>query len=166
MPPQPDGAHFTLTQGFREMRQQTHEPGTFLRISLPDGSFGYARSLESPYFTFYNYRTTSPDSDLDRIASKPVLFRTAVRQSWEVIGWRALEEHMAQPVVFFHQDVGDFRDCTIFDSAGNERSAEPQECIGLERDAVWEQHGIESRLLDAFLGRPNASMEHLKVRLR
>lgn len=73
---------------------------------------------------------------------------------------------MAQPVVRFHQDVANFRDCTIFDSAGNERAAEPQECIGLERDAVWEQHGVEHRLLDAFLGRPNASMEHLRVRLR
>jgi hypothetical protein len=95
-----------------------------------------------------------------------VPFKTAVRQSWEVIGWRGLEAHLAQPVVFFHQDVGNFRDCTIFDSAGNERAAEPRECIGLEREAIWEQHGIENRLLDTFMGRPNASMKHLKVRLR
>lgn len=142
------------------------KPGTFLRIPLADGSFGYGRVLESPYFAFYNYRTTSPDSDLDSIASKPVLFRTAVRQSWEVIGWKELEERLTQPVVRFHQDIIDFRRCTIFDSAGNERAAEPQECVGLEPAAVWEQHALEERLLDTIMGRPNAGLERLKVRLR
>jgi hypothetical protein len=32
--------------------------------------------------------------------------------------------------------------------------------------AVWEEENVEERLLDAFLGRPNASVEHLKVRLK
>lgn len=148
------------------MRKQSHKPGTFLRIPLADGSFGYGRLLTSPYSAYYDYRTTSPDSDLGRIASKPILFKAAVRQSWEVIGWRELEEHLTQPVVRFHQDIGDFRRCKIYDSAGNEREAKPQECVGLERDAVWEQHALEERLLDTFMGRPNASVEHLKVRLR
>jgi hypothetical protein len=152
------------------MREQTPKPGTFLRIPLADGSFGYGRALELLYGAFYNYRTTSPDSDLDRIASKPVLFKIAVRhlalKAWEVIGWKELEEYMTQPVVFYHQDVSDFRRCTIWDSAGKERAAEPQECVGLESDAVWEQHHVEERLLDAFMDRPNATAEYLRVRLR
>lgn len=148
------------------MREPSHKSGIFLRIPLADGSFAYGRLLTSPYSAYYNYRTTAPDSDLDRIASKPILFRAAVRQSWEVIGWRQLEDPLTQPVVRFHQDIGDFRRCTIYDSAGNERAAEPQECIGLERAAVWEQHHLEERLLDAFTGRPNAAEEHLRVRLR
>ncbi|MFY0565155.1 Imm26 family immunity protein [Archangium lansingense] len=152
------------------MRKQKHKTGTFVRIALADGSFGYGRLLESPYVVFYKHRTTSPDSDLAGIASKPILFKTAVRHlaldSWEFIGWRALEEHLTQPLVRFMQDVGDFRRCTIFDTAGNERAAEPQECVGLERAAVWEKESIEERLLDALLGRPNADEERLKVRLR
>ncbi|REG27317.1 immunity protein 26 of polymorphic toxin system [Archangium gephyra] len=139
-------------------------------MTLADGSIGYGRLLESPYAAFYKYRTSSPDSDLDRIASKPILFRISVRHlaldAWEVIGERALEEHLAQPVVQFMQDLGDFRRCTIFDTVGNERDAEPQECVGLERAAVWEKEGIEARLLDALLGRPNAAEERLKVRLQ
>jgi len=95
-----------------------------------------------------------------------VLFTTAVRQSWEVIGWRELEEPLTQPVVRFTQDILNFRDCTIFDSAGNERAAEPHECIGLEEASVWEQHGLEERLLDALMGRPNAEEERSRVRLR
>ncbi|MCY1082700.1 Imm26 family immunity protein [Archangium lansingense] len=151
------------------MRRQKHTTGTFIRIALSDGSFGYARLLESPYAAFYNYRTTSPDADLDRIAASPILFRIAVRHlaldAWEGIGRRTLEEQLTQPVVQFMQDLGDFRRCTIFDTAGHERAAEPQECVGLERAAVWERDSVEERLLDTFLGRPNADEEHLKVRL-
>ncbi|HYO59764.1 Imm26 family immunity protein [Archangium sp.] len=148
------------------MRKQKHKTGSFVRTALADGSFGYARLLESPYAAFYQHRTTNPDSDLDRIASKPILFKTAVRHlaldSWELIGWRALEEHLTQPLVRFTQDLGDVRRCTIFDT----RAAEPQDCVGLERAAVWEQESIEERLLDALLGRPNVDEERLKVRLR
>ncbi|ATB39544.1 hypothetical protein CYFUS_004988 [Cystobacter fuscus] len=151
------------------MRKQKHTTGSFVRIVLADGSFAYARLLESPYAAFYNYRTTSPDSDLDRIASSSILFRIAIRHlalnAWEVIGRRDLEEQLTQPVVQFMQDLGDFRRCNIFDTAGHERAAEPQECVGVERAAVWEQESVEERLLDTFLGRPNADEEHLKVRL-
>lgn len=152
------------------MGKQKYKTGTFVRLVLADGSFGYGRLLESPYAAFYNYRTTNPDFDLDRIASKPILFKVAVNllalNAWEFIGWRTLEEHLTQPLVQFRQDVGDFRRCTIFDTAGNERDAAPEECVGLERAAVWEQEGIEERLLDALLGRPNAAEERLKVRLQ
>jgi hypothetical protein len=151
------------------MHKQKHRAGVFVRIVLADGSFAYARLLESPYAAFYNYRTTSPDSDLDRIASSPILFRIAIRHlaltMWEVIGQRELEQQLTQPVVQFTQDLGDFRRCTIFDTVGPERAAEPQECVGIERAAVWERESVEERLLDAFLGRPNADEEHLKVRL-
>jgi Immunity protein 26 len=147
-----------------------YKPGSFLRIPLADGTFAYGRVLELPHDAFYEYRTEVPDSDLERIALKPVLFKIAVRHkeksSWEHIGWRALEEQLKQPVVQFMQDLGDFRRCTIFDTVGNSRSAEPQECAGLERSAVWEERGVEERLLDTFMGRPNLTVERMKVRLK
>jgi hypothetical protein len=67
------------------------------------------------------------------------------------MGWREIEERLAQP---------------IFDSLGNVREADPQECIGLEPSAVWEPSGVEERLLDAFMGRPNDAMARMRVRLR
>jgi Immunity protein 26 len=147
-----------------------YKPGSFLRIPLVDGSFGYGRVLKLPHDAYYDYRTDTPDSDLDRIASMPILFKIAVRhmgeRGWEVIGWRKLEEQFSQPIVQFMQDRGNFRDCLIFDTADNERSAEPQECIGLERASVWEEVGVEERLLDAFMERPNATAERHKVRLK
>jgi len=152
------------------LSKQRHKAGTFVRLALADGSFGYGRLLEPPYLAFYNHRTESPDADVDGIASKAVLFKIAVNllalKAWELIGWRELGEDLTQPLVQFRQDVGDFRRCTIFDTAGNKSAAAPQECVGLERAAVWEQTSVEERLLDAFLGRPNSAVEHLKVRLR
>jgi hypothetical protein len=152
-------------------RQNDKDIGAFLRIPLGNGTFGYGRALESPYFAFYNYSTPEPEADLDVIQSKPVLFRTAVRRrpdrdKWEAIGRRDLDVELARPVVQFTQDRANWTDCTISDSAGHERSATPEECIGIERDAVWDTNNIESRLLNHFLGRPDEQTEHLKVRVK
>ncbi len=147
-----------------------YKPGSFLRIPLADGTFSYGRVLKLPHDAYYDYRTDTPDADLDRIASKPILFKIMVRhmeeRPWEFIGWRELEEQFSQPIVQFMQDIGNFRDCTIFDTVGNSRRAEPQECVGLERSAVWEEVGVEQRLLDTFMERPNDDVERLKVRLQ
>jgi hypothetical protein len=147
-----------------------YKPGSFLRIPLADGSFGYGRVLKPPHDAYYAYKTETQDSDLERIVSQAILFKISVRhmkeRRWEFIGWRELEEQFSQTIVQFMQDIGNFRDCTIFDAAGNSRRAEPPECIGLERSAVWEEVGVEQRLLDSFMGRPDAAVDRLKVRLK
>lgn len=55
-------------------------------------------------------------------------------------------------------DIADRFYGTHFGDLSNEREASPKECIGLEPAAVWESHGVEERLLDAFMGRPNDSL--------
>jgi hypothetical protein len=87
-------------------------------------------------------------------------------KGWERIGVSELEGQVAEPVVLFHQEIGDFRQCIIWDSLGNERAATPEECVGLERDSVWDAQHIEQRLLDQFEGRPNATEQRLRVRLK
>lgn len=145
------------------------EEGTFVRIPLADGSFGYGRVLPNPYIAFYDFRTTEPSSELDVIESKPVLFTQAVRlfdyDRWANLGKRKLEGEVAKPVERFMQDLADFRQCTIYDSGGMSRDATPEECVGLERAAVWDPHHIEQRLLDQFSGRPNLFEVQARVRL-
>ncbi len=144
-------------------------PGTFVRIPLPDGTFGYGRSLSAPYTAFYAHRTEKPSADLDEIEPAPILFigcvtiRAASR--WVRIGVRKLTGDVAKPVVRFWQDLVDPRNCVIYDSAGAERSATPEECVGLERASAWEEHHIEQRLTDWFMGRPNPAELHSRVRL-
>jgi len=151
------------------MIQTKHEQGTFLRIPLADGTFGYGRLLEPPYLALYNYRTTEQSSDIRMIALQPVLFAQAVRTSglknWERIGKAELDGELAQPVVRYTQDLLDYEKCTIFDSVGNEREVTPEECVGIEQAAVWETHHIEERLLDTFEGRQNEEEVRSRVRL-
>jgi hypothetical protein len=152
------------------MKRSAHpDVGTFLRIRLPDGSYGYGRALQDPYIAFHNFRTLEEVNDLAAISTKPILFTQAVRiresDRWSALGKLELLDELLRPVVRFTQDVADFTRCTIYDSMGLERAATPEECIGLERAAIWEIHHIEERLLDTFLGRPNAVYEHLHVRL-
>lgn len=150
-------------------RVLTLEPGTFVRIPLADGSSSYGRILSDPYTAFYDYRTTEPSSNLDEIESKPVLFTQAIRlfayDRWANLGRRKLEGEVGKPVVRFMQDLADFKKCTIYDSEGRQREAKPEECIGLERAAVWDVHHIEQRLLDHFMGRPNEFEIQGRVRL-
>jgi hypothetical protein len=145
-------------------------PGTFLRVPLPDGTFAYGRALTTPYVAFYNYRTSEPSTDLATLAGQPVLFTLAVRalgmERWTDIGQRPLEPELNRPIVQFMQDLVDFSNCTIFDTHGFRKQATPQECIGLERATVWEAHGVEQRLLDHFLGRPNDDEIEERVRLQ
>ena len=79
-------------------------------------------------------------------------------------GTRPLEGEVARPVVRFMQRLGDYKKCTIFDSSGMERSATPEECVGLERASVWDAWHIEERLLDTFMGRPNQIEVRNRVR--
>lgn len=158
-----------VVQKRRKAKRRREVPGTFLRIPLADGSFGYGRILEQPYTAFYNHHTTEPISDLDVIASKPVLFSQAVEPDylrvWTQIGRRDLEGEVARRVVRFWQDDVGYRSCVIFDSVGMEKKVRPEACVGLEHAAAWTHHHIEERLLDTFMGRPNISELSLRVRL-
>jgi hypothetical protein len=150
------------------MSHEKYSPGAVLRIQLADGSFGYGRLRAFPFVAFYDFHTKERVSDLNEITSKSILFTLAVHESvqdtWEIIGEMPLEESLKQPVVQFMQDVIDYRKCWIVDSEGNEGPARPEECLGLERAAVWEAQHVEKRLLDTFMDRPNRSVEGAKVR--
>ncbi|WP_027803465.1 Imm26 family immunity protein [Paraburkholderia dilworthii] len=143
--------------------------GTFLRIPLADGTFGYGRALDYSYIAFYDFRTTDPRADLGEIESKPVLFIQSVRQldpqRWAALGKRPLSGEVAKPVVRYRQDLVDFRKCTIYDSEGMTREATPEECIGLEGASTWDKQHIEARILDHYMGRPNDMEIRGRVRL-
>lgn len=150
-------------------RPLTYREGTFVRLPLPDGTFGYGRVVPHMYIAFHQLQTREPIEDLDVIEAQPVLFKACVRvfraDGWVKLGRRPLVGELAEPVVRFMQDVGDYRKCVMFNGAGLKRACAPEECIGLEESAVWEADGVAERLLDALLGRPNAEELESRVRL-
>lgn len=146
---------------------RTLTPGTVLSIELADGSFGFGELVEPPFVTFYGIRGTEPMQSVESIISSPQLFTIAVHDevvaSSKVVGSRDLGSQPQRHIFQFVQDLFDPEVCMIFDNLGNERAATPEECIGLERSAVWELRHVRQRLLDELEGRPNTERESQRV---
>jgi hypothetical protein len=125
----------------------------------------------SPYLAVYDARGSHVDQivDVERIVGSPVLFVVAVSAAyrsgrWQRVGWvPPLAAAVAIPE-FFQQDIFDPRQCQVIDHLGRERAATPQECVGLERSAVWAAEHIEERVRDHYQNRPNAHLEVMKLR--
>ncbi|HEX8860796.1 MAG TPA: DUF4259 domain-containing protein [Actinomycetes bacterium] len=155
----------------RSANRQRFEPGAVLRVGLDDGTHTYARMLSHrPYLAVYDARRSDDDVDVEQIVRSPVLFVVAVAAAayrsgrWQRVGWVPL---LAAAVVipeFFLQDIFDSQQCQVVDHLGRERAATPEECVGLERSAVWAAEHIEERVRDHYQNRPNAHLEVMKLR--
>jgi hypothetical protein len=56
-------------------------------------------------------------------------------------------------------------DCMIVEPVGREVRVMKQDCVGLERAAVWAHEHLESRIADAYAGRPNRFLESLGLKI-
>ena len=154
----------------RKTKKAIFEPGVLLRVDLDDQWHTYARMLaRSPKFAFYDCRVSRPAEDVLTIVKRSVLFVLAVNERassghWPKIGHVPLEMAPVPIPNEFMQDIGTGA-CQIVDEAFNTRPAKPEECVGLERVAVWDPVHVEERLRDHYAGRPNAHLAHMKVRL-
>ncbi|MCE9576151.1 MAG: hypothetical protein K8W52_23585 [Deltaproteobacteria bacterium] len=142
--------------------------GTLFRVPLADETYGYAWLMKRPNMAFLRYNSSRPEADLDTLKTIPFAFVIPVRlrpaDRWEAIGWCELPPELQAYPTQFRQPVGNFRECYITDNFGNERIATPEECVGIERAAVWDGWQASERLLDELRGRTNRHAEHLKVR--
>lgn len=155
----------------RSTKRQWFEPGAVLRVRLEDGTHTYARMLShSPYLAVYDARRSDDDVDVEQIVRSPVLFVVAVSAAayrsgrWERVGWVPLLAAAVVVPEFFLQDIFDPQQCQVVDHLGRARAATPEECVGLERAAVWAAEHIEERVRDHYQNRPNAHLEAMKLR--
>lgn len=152
-------------EGRQKLRQRRKE-GSFVKIPLGQGKFGYGRVLEEPLFAFYSI-VSETCIDLDKIVSSPILFKINVmnyaitKGVWEIIGFKPLESQLQERVNFFRVDAlsGELFVYTY----DRERPATHSECIGMERLAVWDPEHVEDRLRDHIAGLPNKWVESLKL---
>lgn len=138
------------------MTRQRWTRGAILEITLPSGQIVEAQMLDSPEIAFF-----SPNGD------STVLFRLWVMKSaynsgrWRKIGKADISAQLHETVDRFRQDpitgkLSIYRD-------GDDHPAKPEDCLDLERAAVWSPEHVESRLEDHLAGRPNKWVESLKV---
>lgn len=150
------------------MSKRLHKPGAFVRIPLPDGTYGYGRCREFPYASFYKLRTQEPIDDLDTIAAAPVLFSVGIHKdahkAWDHIGKRPLEGELLEPFLRAHLPAG-AKTCTILSSDGRQWEAPIEDCVGMEKIASWGAQSIAARIADELDGRENAYAAQTRVKL-
>jgi hypothetical protein len=141
--------------------------GDFVGIPLGDGTNAFGRILRRPLIAFYDLRS-HVIPPFHTIAAAPVIFVTyvmkyAVTQGiWRVLGNAPLSEDLRTEPLFFKRDPIT-RKLTIYrDSTGEETPASREECLRLERAAVWDPERIVDRLRDHFAGRPNKWVESMR----
>lgn len=140
-------------------------------IPLSTGKYGYARILDNASYAVYDLVTEKVENDLHSIAEKPVLFIIAVYDyavtsgRWEKLGKLPLEENLLVLPMKFIQDALQPDSYSLYDSnTGEIRDASKEECVGLERAAVWEPEHVESRIVDHYAGRSNVWVDQLQLK--
>jgi hypothetical protein len=143
-------------------------PGALFRIPVED-DHAYALMLSKPgYVAFYG-----KDVEFDEAGAPagPPLFTVLVtdptysgRKWGKPIRMISADELPRIPKFFRRSATG--ADLRIVDpEAGRVASARREDLEGLEALAAWTADHIKSRILDAYVGRPNLFAESLKPRL-
>ncbi|WP_194285775.1 Imm26 family immunity protein [Alcanivorax sediminis] len=143
-------------------------PGDVVGVPLDDRGFAYGRIREHGV-AFYDFFTQRLENDLGLIISHDIAFSVVVHRSalrrWEKLGSVSLENHLEGYIRNFRQDIQYPEQCVVMNEEGQEFSASPEECIGLERSSVWERTHVEDRLKDCRDGRENVWVSMLSVKL-
>jgi len=143
--------------------------GSIIKIELGDGYHSYGRILKNAGYAFYDIRTKEDISDMKEIVGRRILFIVAVyndvitRGRWLKVGKLPLESSLeVMPNKFIQDGLHPDRFSLYDPNTGQDYPAKREDCIGLERSAVWEAEHVEERLRDHFAGRKNRFVEEDK----
>lgn len=152
------------------MKRQTRTPGSIVKIILADKSHCYAIVLHQASVGVFNIKTTA-DVLLSDILDADILFIVAVYNStitsgrWQKIGKMILDDRFTTLPLQFIQDQTNLASVEIYDpNSGLTRKASKEECLHLERAAVWEPAQVESRILDHFNATENVWVRQLQMK--
>jgi len=146
-------------------KKVTPKPGDIVEIPLPSGGRGYGRVLGDPLMAFYALRSDD-GVPAETVLASPVAFRIWVMHSaissgrWPVVANTPLEPAELESPWFFKQDAISKR-LSLYRS-GEERPATYEECLPLERAAVWSAEHVEIRLEDHLADCPCRFVEALR----
>jgi hypothetical protein len=154
-----------------QRRKRKGQPGDIVRVDVGDDQYTYGVLLTDPFVAVYDILTKA-GSEVEPIEllGRSVLFIAAVYddaigRDWPIVGSVPAGSRLPAVPEQFTQDRYNPQSCQIIDADGNTRPATPQECVGLERAAVWEPEHVVGRIQDHYAGRPNFIVERFKVKL-
>lgn len=157
------------------IKQKRPKIGDFIKIDLGNNMVAYARIIVNGMLSFYKIDNPSDDEKqlIEQIRLSKPIFSIYVHKSvihndnWKIFANASLEPEILENLpVFFRQDVLDPKICWLITTEpGFKKPITQQDCINMERAAVWDDPDqIEERLKDYFIGRLNIWAERLKVR--
>lgn len=152
------------------MKKERRIPDSILEIQLEDQTFAYAQVLKMGV-AFFDLKVEVPLTDLNVILEKPVLFiieiydQIITKGRWKIVGNLPIRPDLINPPMKFIQDQLDPDKFELYDPiSGNRYPATRDECIGLERAAVWEAEHVEGRLIDHYNNRENKWVKMLSMK--
>lgn len=146
---------------------QKPTPGDVVQIPLANGEFAFGLVLTPPLMAFFA-KSSNGELSVNDIINSPIQFSIWVADSaitskrWKVIGNSALDTRFDIHPWFFKQDSIS-GELSLY-RGGVELAATYEECIGLERAAVWSAEHVESRLSDELNGKQNKWTESMRIK--
>ena len=152
------------------MKKQRRIPGSILEIQLEDKSLSYAQVLKMGV-AFFDLNAKDSLTDLNIIPEKPVLFIIEIydhiitKGRWKIVGNLPIRPDLINPPLKFIQHQLNPDKFELYDPiSGDSYPATRDECIGLERAAVWEAEHVEERLIDHYNNRENIWVKMLSMK--
>lgn len=149
--------------------------GSIVAINLNNNRTIFGRVIPCLASIIAVYSYTQPtdkieELDIREIINSKVLFYCGLyrdllnKKIFKVVGIAPFSDNEILDIPpFFRQGKIDIQNCKIFWLDGRERSAKPEECIGLGRSSVWPEKGLLKRIEDTLDGRKNPHVELNKV---
>jgi hypothetical protein len=150
------------------MTSQRWSVGSIVAIEIEKDRFCYGLLLEQPHIAIFEgvYGPGFTPSD-ESLADAKVLFiiciyRYVISKSiWKKVGQAPTLAKRIEIPPFYVYDRSSNRYWISFKD-GKRIPATREECIRLEREAVWESDAVEDRIRDTIAGRPNKWLEAMQ----
>lgn len=142
------------------MKRQRWKSGHLVKIPLTDGTHGYGWVIR-PYLVEMLDSNSGEDLPIETIIKSNKLFAVFVTREaiskggWPIIG-NVPRSDAHKEFRFFMQEMFT-KKLSIYHSGDETWKIEPatyEECVGLERRAVWDACHVEDRLIAYFGGTP------------
>lgn len=147
--------------------KQKRTVGSVITIPI-DGYCVHAQILDETDIVVFDTRDKNIKTASD-VVSQSVLFRVSANSdailsgAWLKLGKAALNPTLSQPVPRFIQNALNPNKFEIY-LGGNIEPAKKEECLNLDRCAVWAVNHIEDRIRDHYNNQPNIWLEQMRLK--
>ncbi len=148
-------------------KKQRRTVGSIVTVPI-DNYCIHAQTLPETDMVFFDTKELE-DLSAKSIVSSNVIFRVACNNDaildgrWVKVGKAPLSEEHANPVPKFIQDALNPTKFEIY-LGGQIRPATKDECINLDRCAVWAINHIEDRIRDHYNNVPNVWVDQMRLK--